>query len=387
MIGFPSKRVYLDWASAAPTLPQVQRVFDMITKLVGNPGSVHREGVQAKRVLEDARTRIARLAGTKSESIVFTSGATEGNNLSILGFLRARAADSSLNTLHVLYLESAHSSTRGPLKQLEKEGLHIEPIALQGARIDEQKFRKQIRPETVLIVLEAVCGETGTMFDTRAVRRVVNAASPNTHIALHVDASQLPLVGSFEHTHLGADMIVLDAQKVGGVRGCGALILPKQMDLVPLAYGGGQQKGIRPGTECPALAFAFAVALETAHAGRNAFIEKAAAYRASLLTTVSEIQHTVENGEQQAPHILNLSLLKRDTDYLVMLLDADGIAVSTKSACESDAEGSHAVHIFTNDAERAASTLRISWGPHTLPRELQRAAQSLIRNVRFIDTR
>ncbi|MBU1755181.1 aminotransferase class V-fold PLP-dependent enzyme [Patescibacteria group bacterium] len=229
MIGISPRRTYLDWASAAPVSPRAWRAFMNATKLFGNPGSVHADGVAARVVLEEARTRIARLAGTKSDGVIFTSGATESNNLSILGYLHLNMKEMSLEEMHVLYLSSAHSSTTGPVERFGSVGVQIEPVALQGATIDEEALKKQIRPTTVLVVMEAVCGETGTRFDTRNVRRILNAISPDRHIALHVDASQLPLVGSFEHTHLGADMITLDAQKVGGVRGSGVLILPKML--------------------------------------------------------------------------------------------------------------------------------------------------------------
>ncbi|MBU1755180.1 hypothetical protein KKH81_02775 [Patescibacteria group bacterium] len=102
---------------------------------------------------------------------------------------------------------------------------------------------------------------------------------------------------------------------------------------------------------------------------------------------LSVLESVEVNGTNQVPHILNISLLGRDTDYLLMLLDADGFSVSTKSACESDADGSRPVRIFTDDRERASSTLRISWGPTTTLRDVRRCAASLIRNVRFIDTR
>lgn len=385
MFGKKNTSVYLDWASAAPVLPEALTAFLAAQEAFGNPGSPHKHGVRAKQLLEEARTTIARLAGTKSESVVFTSGASEANNLSIQGYINALAETTDLTALHVLYLSSAHASTVGVVEELGKLGVAIEAIALDGARIDEEAFKKQVRPETVLVVIEAVCGETGTQFDTRQVRRILNSVSEK-RIMLHVDASQLPVVGSFEHTHLGADMIVLDAQKVGGVRGIGALILPKKLPLVPLTVGGGQQQGMRPGTETPALAAAFATALVSSDKKRASFVAEALRQRTHLIADIAaSFPDAVVNGDTQAPHIVNFSFPGLDTDYLLALMDADGFSVATKSACDTDSAGSRAVLAFTADQARAASTLRISWGVSIRSADLTSFSKALLRNLRFMN--
>jgi cysteine desulfurase len=205
---------------------------------------------------------------------------------------------------------------------------------------------------------------------------------------LHVDASQLPFAESFEHTRLGADFIVLDAQKVGGVRGVGALIMPKPVPLTPTAHGGGQEDELRPGTEPVALIAAFSAALTDGEDKRDAFITRAKGMRADFVSTIAgAIPDVVVNeGKENVPHILNLSFPGRDTDYAVMLLDAKGVAVSTKSTCETDSnEGSRAVLAYTADEARARSTLRISWGPETTGKELEQLGKALIDTIRFLD--
>lgn len=377
------RRTYLDHAAAAPVSADALRAFSKAVVASGNPSSSHAEGRRAKEILEDARLRIARLAGTKPEAVIFTSGATEANALGIEGHIRALIQKGGKpKDMHVLYLPSAHASVIGAIQTVAKLGVSVEPIVR-----DVTQREAQIRTETVLVILDLVCGETGTIYPVRNVRRTLDRVRLNgPRITLMVDAAQAPRVESIELQHLGADLVSLDAQKVGGVRGIGALIAPSTVPLEPLIHGGGQERGLRPGTESPALATAFATALEACARSRDTFTAKAIRMRTELLASLSSIAHMeVNEGKTQAPHMLNLSLVGRDTDYLLALLDEAGFAVSTKSACESDEEGSRAVLFMTGDAERAASTLRISWGPDTTERDLRRCATALIAAVRFID--
>jgi cysteine desulfurase len=370
-------RVYLDWAAAAPVSARVARAFSAALMAYGNPGSPHAEGRKAKAVLEEARTTIARLAEVKTDGVIFTSGATEANALAILGAVRARGVAGA----HVLYHPAQHASVIGAMEMLRAEGTHIEALDLLNLKM-------QLRPETVLVALDAVNSETGEHFDTLSVRRTLDAhqKEAGTRILLHVDASQAPLALPYTLAHLGADMVSLDAQKVGGVRGIGVLLVRQGITLAPLARGGGQEGGRRPGTENPALAYAFSVALTEAGEGRDRFVAHAETMRTHMLERIKEIPRIEVNEERmKVPHLVNVSLLGRDTDYLVALLDQEGFAVSTKSACETDEEGSRAVLALTGVEARATSTLRISWGPTTTERDLERFAEALARSVRFLD--
>ncbi|MES2931362.1 MAG: aminotransferase class V-fold PLP-dependent enzyme [Patescibacteria group bacterium] len=385
------KRVYLDWAAAAPVSPRVNRSYRKTANVFGNPSSPHAEGRQANVLLTDARVRIARLAGVKQDAVIFTGGATEANAIAIEGQIRVlKKKGARPEALHVLYLPSAHASTRGCIAGLEKEGVQVEPLIVFGGMIDLAALKGQIRPETVLVALEAVCGETGARFDTRGVRQVLDHARKEggTRIRMHADASQLPLVESFELTRIASDTLTLDAQKVGGVRGIGVVLAPRQVSIEPLMQGGGQERGLRPGTESSGLASAFACALEEAHETHASFALKARVQRDRLVERLTAAIAAVEvnGGKNTVPHILNVSLLGRDTDYVAALLDEAGFAISTRSACATDEEGSVAVRAYSNDPERASSTLRVSWGPTTTERELDRFTDALVRAVRFVDT-
>jgi cysteine desulfurase len=365
------KRVYLDTAAG----------------IAANPSSPHEEGRQARLELEDARTAIARLVEAQADDVIFTSGATESNAIAILGAVRAHGAAKK----HVLYLPSSHASIVENVKLLQKEGVAAEELPIRDYRVDTDALAKMLRPETVLVAMDAVCGETGVVWNTREVRQVLAKSRPHgtVPILLHVDASQAPLVEKITRDHFGADLLSLDAAKVGTVRGIGALIAHRTIALAPLYAGGGQERGVRPGTEAPELARAFAAALARAAYDREAFCASASELRSTLIERIiGGVQDVyIQEGRDQAPHILNLSLPGRDTDYLVALLDEAGYAVSTRSACETDSEeGSRAVLALTGDRERARATLRISWNHATKSSAVLRAADALLEAIEFVDS-
>lgn len=369
--------------------------LDRAAGVVGNPSSAHEEGRRAKHMLEEARTVIARLVEAQSDDIIFTSGATESNALAILGHVRAlrEAAGPDMpgrNNMHALYLPSAHASIVENMRLLADEGIHVEELPVKDRRVDTDALPKLIRKETVLVAMDAVCGETGLIWNAREVAEVLRKArkANEESIMLHVDASQAPLTEKITRDHFSADTLTLDAAKVTPVRGCGVLVAHRTLRLAPLYVGGGQERGLRPGTEAPVQARAFATALSTTQKKRDRFRKKAQLYREKLIAYITEHVRDVymNGGRVQAPHILNLSLPGRDTDYLVALLDEAGFAVSTRSACETDSEeGSRAVFVLTGDKSMARATLRISWGPEISWRQLQHFAEALSSAAQFID--
>jgi len=389
-----NKRIYLDSAAG----------------ITGNASSPHEEGRRAKQMLEDARTAIARLVEVQSDDVVFTSGATESNALALLGI--AKKGD------HVLYLPSAHASIVENIKLLSERGVEVEALPITEERVDCEKLKEFVRPETTLITMDAVCGETGVVWNTREVAEVLHsagktkkgcalAARPIQHpffispaAFLHVDASQAPLTEKISRSHFGADMLSLDASKVGAARGIGALIAHRTIPISPLYAGGGQERGLRSGSIHPELAKSFANDLYSAVRHHEQFRSSAEKARAQLIKNITSFIPNVlinegSSPDRQAPNILNLSFpggdpsrragAEVDTDYLVALLDEDDFAVSTRSACETDSEeGSRAVFALTGDILRARSTLRISWDKRVRLSELTRFAKALKRAVAFI---
>ncbi|MFA5996258.1 MAG: aminotransferase class V-fold PLP-dependent enzyme [Candidatus Paceibacterota bacterium] len=370
--------------------------LDVAAGVGGNPSSPHEEGRKAKNILEDARMAIARLVEVQADDVVFTSGATEANALAILGHVRALRTlagpdTAGRNNMHVLYLPSAHASIVENMKLLGEEGIVVEPLPIKEYRVDTETLAHMVRAETVLVSMDAVCGETGVVWNTREVALVLRKARSgpaDSRILLHVDASQAPLTQKVTRDHFGADLLTLDASKVGPIRGMGALIRHRTIPMIPLYGGGGQERGLRPGTESPELAHLFSAALAVSVRDREAFRTSAEHNRNLLVKAITKDIPNVQvnEGLTQTPNILNLSLPGRDTDYLVALLDEAGFAVSTRSACETDSEeGSRAVFALTGDQDRARSTLRISWGAEVSSRELVRFASTFAEAVAFVD--
>ncbi|MDP1689848.1 MAG: aminotransferase class V-fold PLP-dependent enzyme [bacterium] len=360
--------------------------LDTAAGMSGNPSSPHEEGRRSREQLEGARADIARLLEVQSDDVIFTSGATESNAIAILGV--AKAGD------HALYLPSAHASIVENMKLLDERGVEVEALPIKDCRVDCVKLKELLRPETRLVSMDAVCGETGVIWNTREVAEILKrevrlrylVSKSDFPILLHVDASQALLTEKISRAHFDANLLTLDGSKVG-VRGIGALIAHRTIPLTPLYKGGGQERGLRPGSEAPELAEKFAAALGVAVRNREKFRASAERERVQLVETITKNIPNVyiNEGRTQVPNILNLSFPGRNTDYLVALLDEAGFAVSTRSACETDSEeGSHSVFALTGDQERARSTLRISWGPFVKTRELIRFAQTLSKSVGFM---
>ncbi len=380
--------MYLDTASATPTTPRAQRAFIRALKVFGNPQAPHRQGQEAERLLSEARTHIARICSVSPEAVIFTGNATEANNIAILGSVyKAHEEGRELKEVHVMYVKGAHASTREAMNHLAYLGVRVDEIPYTNkGGIDIEYIKNHLSDQTVLVSVEQTHSETGVEVKTRDIRRVLDAGGSTVY--LHVDASQSGYVSSLDRSRLGADLLTFDAQKIGGVRGIGALVTTSRVSLAPIVFGGGQERSIRPGTPSVALACAFAVALADAQKDYETFRARALHTRNRMKESIcANIQNVeINEGALQAPHILNLSLMGRDTDYLVALLDARGFSVSTKSACESDSEeGARGVYALTHDNARAAHTLRISWNPDTKERDLMALVQALIAEVAFLD--
>ncbi len=385
------QRVYLDWAAATPTVESAMRAFKHASHYFGNPSSPHKEGYDARVILDEARRTIAQAVEVKPDDVIFTSGATEANAIALRGHVRALLAHGrAAKDIHILYSPISHSSIVKTAQAITHEGVLCEILPITSAgQVDTQHLVKMLREETALISMDAVCGETGIVGNTRAVRNVIEKIKGKYgRPLLHVDASQAAFTQKLTRSHWGADLLVLDAQKLGGVRGIGTLIARRTIPISQLFEGGGQERGVRPGTEMVALACAFASALSHVVSGREDFQVRAQRARTSLITKVESISNCVINQSKDkdtVPHILNFSLLGRDTDYLVALLNEKGFAVSTRSACETEKSGSRVVLALTGDTQRATSTLRVSWGPTTHNSSITRFGRALSTSVAFLD--
>lgn len=385
-----AKRIYLDYASAPPVLPEAIVAMRGAEQVVGNPGAIHAEGVAAKKVLEDARSRIALLLGCKARELIFTSGLTEANNLAIVGHARfLERTKRSLAGTHFLVSSIEHDSVLACFAEIERMGgavSYVEPS--ERGVISPEAVQKPLRKETVFLSIGWANNEIGTLQPLGKIARVLRAheEAHGTEILFHSDAGQAPLYLSSVVNSLGVDLLTLGGNKLYGPHGVGALYLSNRASLSSVLHGGKQERGLRPGTENAALAAGFAAAFEIIARERGEESRRLETLREELARTLLAcIPELVINGslEHALPHMLNVSIPRskewRTSEYLTLALDAAGIAVSTKSACrEGEESRSHVVAALGGEKWRAENTLRFSLGRETRQVDITRVSRALV---------
>src|SRR3989338_6605495 len=375
------KRIYLDYASATPVHPKAERAFSDASQIYANPGAIHSEGVTAKRVLTEARESLARHLGCKARELIFTSGLTEANNIALIGLARGiELRKRSLTDTHWIVSSIEHSSVLECFAEIERMGgtvSHVEPDAKGIVRAES--VLALLRPATVLVSVGWGNNEIGTVQPLASIGRVLRAyqREQKTNIIFHSDAGQAPLYRSPQVHSLGVDMLALGSGKLYGPRGIGCLYLGNRASLSPTVFGGGQERGLRSGTEDVALATGFAAAFDEISSERDAETKRLRLLRANFVREIiTRISGIVVNGDLKhtLPHMLNISVPgERTGEYLVLALDHAGLSLSTKSACREGEANSHVVAALGGEPWRATNTLRFSLGRGTTERELKHA--------------
>jgi cysteine desulfurase len=359
-----TSRINLDHAATTPMLPDVLEAMRRVPN--GNPASAHAAGRATRRALEDARDRVAELLGAEPGEVIFTSGATEANNLAIFGL----AGDPPG---HIIAGPTEHPCVVEPLKQLAARGFEIEypPVGHDGV-VDLDALANHIRSATQLVTVQLVNHETG-----------VNSALGTRHSALgarsHTDAAQAVGKTPVHFHHLGVTALTVSGHKFGGPPGVGALLLRRGTKLRPLFYGGHQQQGRRPGTEPVALAVGLATALDIAVQTLDANTAHTRRLRDRFLSRLrTDAAPVVVHGDG-VPHILNVSFPGCLAEGVLMALDLAGVSCSAGSACSSGSLLPSPVlrAMGLPDAE-LRSAVRFSFGPQTIEAEVDDAAGRIV---------
>jgi cysteine desulfurase len=374
----PPELCYLDCAATTRVAPEVsEQMQPFLREHFANPSSRHPLGVRVAAALEEARERVARTSGARSENVIFTSGGTEANNLAVLGLARARRKLGR----HVIVGPTEHPSVREAALALGEEGFEIEiaPLAGDGG-LDLEGFAALLRPDTVLVAQMLVNNEFGTVYPVSRLARLVRANAPAA--LLHVDAVQGPGKFDLSLSELGAHSMAISAHKVHGPKGTGALILAEELPLRPLVFGGGQQKGRRSGTENVAGCVGFARALELA----DEHLEEARRTMASFREVVREGlvpipgARVLSPGPERAlsPAIVAILLPPPPSEVWMHHLEARGVMTSAGSACHArSTEISPALRALGLDPETAKGVLRISFSRETTRSEVSSACRHL----------
>ena len=347
---------YLDNSATTPVLPEAaEKARQLMVEEFGNPSSLHTRGFRARQQVEEARALVAGRLRARPEEVVFTGGGTEGNNLALLGAAQARRrlGDKIVTTA------AEHDSVGNAMKELERRGFRVSYVRPDSqGRLDPAALAEEIDEKTVLVSVMLVNNETGALLPVEGLRRVIKRK--NAPALLHTDGVQAFGKLDFSPAKLGVDLCTVSAHKIHGPKGVGALYIQKGARVLPQAFGGGQERGLRPGTEGVPLigAFGEAVRLLPKPAGVLPHIQ---ALRDSLLEGLRGLPGVVVNSpEDGLPYIVNFSVLGLRAETVLHFLAERGVFVSAGSAC-GRAKPSHVLEAMGLPKERVQSALRASF--------------------------
>jgi cysteine desulfurase len=377
---FKKSRTYLDYAAATPLSKTVFAAMKpFLTEHSANASAIHKEGSIARRAVDDARECAAAALQVRPEFITFTSGGTESNNLAIIGTVEHLANQGrSLGDMEIITTTIEHPSVTNTMRVLQKRGVIVKYVSVDfEGFVSLPELQSLVSDKTVLFSVAYANSEIGVVQKTHAIKKTLTAAEKKfgSKIMFHLDAAQAPLWLSCQFDSLYADLLALDVGKCHGPKGVGVLVRSRRAALAPTLYGGGQESGLRPGTENVAGVIGASVALKDAQRDFKVRAEKTRIIRdAAIEHLLAEIPRAILNGphgEERLANNINISIPGLDTEFATVVLDKHGFAVSTKSACAGAGGGESAVvKAISNDAARAGSTLRISLSPETTLKDI-----------------
>ena len=369
--------IYLDHAATAPVPRAVaDAMYQVLTEQYGNPSSQYPFGSEMKKRAESWRRAVAALLDCPAEGLHFTSCGTEGDNWA----LRAAVWQNRHVGNHIVTTAVEHSAVLECCKWLEREGWEVTYLAPdQDGNLSAEQVLEAVRPDTAAVSVMLVNNELGNRYPVGAIARGLAARNPKT--LLHTDAVQG--LGTFSAKDLGADFVTVSAHKIGGPKGVGALYMgPRVKNPRPLLAGGGQERGLRSGTEATAQLAGFAKAAELRLERRTEIQGRLAGLKAHALDRLLGFPDlTVLGGvsSDTAPHILALSLAGWPSQNMVNDLGAQGICISAGSACHQG-KPSHVVAALKLPKRMASGVIRLSFGPETTEAEIDACVQALRRH-------
>jgi cysteine desulfurase len=392
--------IYLDHAATSPLRPEVQEVVaPFLSGTFGNPSSKHRWGREARAALEGARERTAALLGVTPGEVFFTRGGTESINLAILGYARGAASGAAPETdrgatpgkgLPSVFLRSAleHSAVRESMDELARSGHQVAVIGVDDkGKIDEESMRSWLSDpgsSPRLASFQWANQETGILLPIGAIAERCDAAE----IPLHVDAVQAAGKLPIDLSNTPISLLSISGHKFGGPKGAAVLVARKGVKLHPLLFGGGQEAGVRPGTEDVAAAVGFARAYELAVSELSTVPDRIAGLRSELESgLMAKVPNLRVHGAHaaRAPHILSIGVPGMPRDLLPSALDLEGIGASAGSACRSGStEVSPVMMALYGEEARSFAPLRLSLGWSTTRDDVEEAIPRIAATVERI---
>lgn len=355
--------VYLDHAATTPVCAAAaQAAVEAMTEGWGNPSSVYPLGKAAAQRREADRAVVAGALGCLPEELFFTSCGTEGDNWAISAAVELNRRKGN----HVVTTAIEHSAVLEPMKALQAKGFEVTFLKPdKTGHVDPQAVAEAVRPDTILVSMMLVNNEVGSLLPVRAAADAIRAAG--SPALLHTDAVQGFLKVPFTPKELGADLVTICGHKVRAPKGIGGLYIKKELipKVKPLLLGGGQERGLRPGTEPTAQIAAFAAAVAAWAPGTSEAIREVKDYAAKRLSAIGGVE-LIDKGD--APHILPISLPAFSGQSLVEALGSQGVYVSSGSACHRG-KPSHVFAAMPLNPKVKLGALRVSFGPESTQEE------------------
>lgn len=380
-----TKNIYLDNASTTQVDPKVlASMLPYLGENYGNPSSLHKPGRVANGAIESARKVVAGCLGVLSEEIIFTSGGTEADNLAILGLARAYKHKGK----HIIVSAIEHKAVLDPCRKLEAEGFSVTylPVNKSGF-VSAEDLGKALRSDTILVSVMYANNEIGTIQPIKQISKILKGRTDCMPI-FHTDACQAVGALSLDVKKLGVDAMTLSASKIYGPKGVGVLYLNKKYTIEPCMLGGGQERGLRSGTENVAGIVGFATALQIAESKRMSECERLTKLRDYFLAEIKKkIKGVVVNGSMRnrLPNNINISIPGVEGEALLLLLDDKGVYCSTGSACSSvDLNPSYVLLGIGLPISLAHCSVRFTLGRYTKKSEIDYAVKVLVSAVERI---
>jgi len=346
--------IYLDASATTPVKKEVLEEFNRVSnEFIGNPNSTHELGVKANHVIEEATNSIANLFNIKPSEIIYTSGASESNNLAIKGI----AFKHGKSGKHIITSRFEHPSTIGPLGWLQKIGFEVDLLEFDDhGKIDLNHLKSILREDTILVTLSALNSELGITQPIEDVGKILKEY-PNCYF--HVDMTQEIGKEPIDLNYI--DLASISAHKFYGIKGIGALIKKDNVEIEPLIHGGSSTTIYRSGTPAPALIASLAKALELATTDLDNNLNRMKIINDYLRKELSLFNNVVINSPDDAnPYILNFSVVGANPKEIQRLLSDRGVYISIGTACQTGYEVSPSVLALTGNEEIASSSMRIS---------------------------
>jgi len=366
-----NKRIYLDYAAATPIDGEVLKAMEMSKENFANPSAPYTSARQSKQVLDKARRESAMFLQANAEEVIFTSGATESNNMAILGIA------SAFGEGRIISIQTEHSSVLGPLQQLADIGFEVVYCPVDGGgQVILSEFEKLLTKNTLLVTISYANSEIGAIQPITKISQIIKAFNTEngSDIKLHSDTSAAVLSLACDVARLGVDSLTLGGAKIYGPHGVGLLYVKRGLSIEPIQFGGGQQLGLRPGTEPVTLAIGLAKALTMASENRSKYKSHLENLQNELMGMLlkSKLEYNQNSPKKGLSGIINLSFSGQKGEDLVARLDAVGLEVATGAACEANnEEPSKALLALGLSYDDAQASLRISFGRSTTATDLQ----------------